>query len=495
MNQHSEMTSKDLAESNVPVAGQSVRLPGSSRDAALHEQLYRYAEDLEQMVERQSKLEANYASVRESCVRLTESRVMLDELIRSSRDIHIVTDTDGIILQANPAAATVATPLHLVGHNLAEWILPSHHANFAALRTRAVLNQDSNDQEWELRLRCELVDLPPLIVSARALIFDKNNSKQYLHWILRDVTYLRETEFETQISTMVFKNAAEGVMITDVEGDILAVNPAFTRITGYEADEVIGRNPRLLKSGLQDSNFYNEFWRVLRASGSWQGEVFNRKKNGEIYPEWMTVSAAHDGDGHVLSYIAVFSDLSRLLQAEKRLAYLAHHDTLTGLPNRLLFQDRLEQTLTQSKRSGVPFTLIFIDLDRFKQINDTLGHMIGDRVLQEAGKRLAASVREVDTVARLGGDEFVILAPSLTGDADIDLVCEKALQALAKPIYVDDHELFIGGSFGCAEYPLHGDNEVVLLKHADAAMYRAKAAGGNCHAIHVPTRTESGASA
>ncbi|MCX7147626.1 MAG: GGDEF domain-containing protein [Sulfuritalea sp.] len=176
--------------------------------------------------------------------------------------------------------------------------------------------------------------------------------------------------------------------------------------------------------------------------------------------------------------------MSRLLRAEKRLSYLAHHDSLTGLPNRLLFQDRLAQTLAQAKRSGVQFTLIFIDLDNFKPINDTLGHAIGDRVLQEAANRLSGSVRECDTVARLGGDEFVILAPGLVGDTDIGGLCNKMIDALRQPIQAQGNELFIGGSFGCAEYPNHGDDEVVLLKCADIAMYKAKAAGGNCYAIY-----------
>jgi diguanylate cyclase (GGDEF)-like protein/PAS domain S-box-containing protein len=461
-----------------------VRLPGSTRSAALHDQLYRYAEDLQQMVERNGELEAHYETLRESSERLIESREELDELVRSSRDIHIVTGADGTILQSNPAGVALAPLTRLTGRKLDNLVLPSHREAFLSLQSEAIEGGESPRSGHEMHLRREGGGDSPLIVSAQVLAVRKDGEARYLHWILRDMTHQREAEFETQISTMVFKHADEGVMITDIEGTILVVNPAFCRITGYSAEEVLGQTPRILSSGMQDAAFYAAFWQDLRENGRWQGEIYNRRKNGDIYPEWMTVSAARDADGGILSYIAVFTDLSRLLRAEKRLSYLAHHDSLTGLPNRLLFQDRLAQTLAQAKRSGVQFTLIFIDLDNFKPINDTLGHAIGDRVLQEAANRLSGSVRECDTVARLGGDEFVILAPGLVGDTDIGGLCNKMIDALRQPIQTRGNELFIGGSFGCAEYPNHGNDEAVLLKCADMAMYKAKAAGGNSYAIY-----------
>jgi diguanylate cyclase (GGDEF)-like protein/PAS domain S-box-containing protein len=473
----------DALDTSRPAGGQTVRLPGSTRSAALHDQLYRYAEDLQQMVERNGEIETHYETLRESSERLIESREELDALVRSSRDIHIVTSADGTILQSNPAGAALA-PLHrLTGRKLDDRVLPSHRETFLSLQSDAIEGIESSEPGREMHLRREGDDDAPLIVSAQALAVRKDGEVRYLHWILRDVTQQRETEFETQISTMVFKHADEGVMITDIGGVILVVNPAFCRITGYSADEVVGQTPHVLSSGKHDAAFYTEFWQALREKGSWQGEIFNRRKNGDIYPEWLTVSAARAADGSILSYIAVFTDLSRLLQAEKRLSYLAHHDSLTGLPNRLLFQDRLAQTLAQAKRSGIQFTLIFIDLDNFKPINDTLGHAVGDQVLQEAANRLSDSVRECDTVARLGGDEFVILAPGLVGDTNIGGLCNKMIDALRQPIQVEGEEVFIGGSFGCAEYPNHGDDEAVLLKCADAAMYKAKAAGGNSYVI------------
>ena len=498
----------DGLDKSRPAGGQTVRLPGSTRAVALHDQLYRYAEDLQQMIERNGALETHYETLCETCARLMESREELDELMRSSRDIHLLTDPTGIILQCNPAGEALA-PKHLltgsalqdfahdnwlvarqesaparVGGNLYDWVLPSHRDTFLGLLSKATEGSKSGDPGSELHLQRASQGASPLIVSAQVLATRKDGEVRYLHWILRDVTHQRETEFETQISTMVFKHAAEGVMITDIEGTILVVNPAFSRITGYSAEEVVGQPPRILSSGKQDAAFYAGFWQALRENGSWQGELYNRRKNGDIYPEWLTVSAARATDGSILSYIAVFTDLSRLLQAEKRLSYLAHHDSLTGLPNRLLFQDRLAQALAQAKRSSIQFTLIFIDLDKFKPINGTLGYAVGDRVLQEIANRLSGSVRECDTVARLGGDEFVILAPGLIGETDIGGLCNKLIDLLRQPIQVQGNEVFIGSSFGCAEYPNHGDDEVVLLKCADAAMYAAKAAGGNSYAIY-----------
>jgi diguanylate cyclase (GGDEF)-like protein/PAS domain S-box-containing protein len=485
MNSQAENASTNSDAPAAAIAGgQTQRVSGSAPEVALHDQLYRYAEDLQMLLERHSTLENRYETLHESYARLDESRDVLEEVVQSSRDIHIVTDAAGTILQANPAAATLAPPQRLAGDALADWVVPVCRETFQGLLLRVVEGSGNLDYECELRLRREDAEQPPLIVSVQALAVVKADRIGQLHWIFRDITDLREQEFETQVSTMVFRNTAEGVMITDVAGEILAVNPAFTRITGYSAEEAIGRNPSLLKSGVQDAHFYAEFWAALVEKGTWQGELYNRKKNGEIYAEWLTISAAHDSDGRVLSYIAVFSDLSRLLQAEKKLSYLAHHDSLTGLPNRLLLQDRLAQTLAQARRSGAPFSLIFIDLDRFKQINDSLGHEVGDAVLVETGNRLVAVVREMDTVARIGGDEFVVLAPGLSGAENVALVCDKIIDAFCRPIMVDDHELYIGGSLGCAEYPRDGENEVDLLKHADMAMYRAKSSGGNTFTVY-----------
>jgi PAS domain S-box-containing protein len=314
-------------ETSAPAGGQTQRLPGSTRAAALHDQLYRYAEDLQEMADRHDALEKQYEALRESSARLEQSRAVLDGLMQSSRDIHIVTDGAGRILVCNPASAALAPPQRLAGGNLQDWVLPAHHARVLALMSCAGQSDGVTGRECELHLCREDPAAPLLIVSALALAVLGEGEVRRLHWIMRDITLLRVTEFESLISSVVQKSVAEGVMVTDIEGEILAVNRAFSQITGYGEDEVIGRSPRLLGPGLQDESFYTDFWRALRENSLWQGEVSNRRKNGEIYPVWMTVNAARDADGSVLAYIAVFADLTRLREAENRLADLAWRDT------------------------------------------------------------------------------------------------------------------------------------------------------------------------
>jgi diguanylate cyclase (GGDEF)-like protein/PAS domain S-box-containing protein len=476
----------DADENDRPMLGQSARLPGIARSAALHDQLYRYAEDLQQLIERNGRLEQHFEALRDSCDQLTESRDELDRILHASRDIHVVTDPAGVIVQTNPAAERLAPRETMSGCKLDSWVQSSHSGDFLAMQQGLSSAPADGAHECELYLNCSVAGNPTMIVIASVIGVRRDGELHFLHWVLRDVTHMRETEFESRLSSMVFKSSAEGIIITDIEGEILAVNPAFTRITGYSSAEVIGKNPRLLNSGIQSRDFYVEFWRALREEGVWQGEIYNRRKNGEIYPEWLNVTTVRGNDGQILSYIAVLSDLSRLLAAEKQLAYLAHYDALTQLPNRHLFSDRLERGIAQARRAGQRFALLFVDLDNFKPVNDSHGHLAGDVVLKEIATRLVASVRESDTVARLGGDEFVIIAPGLSGEAEVGRFCAKLIDAIASPITFDGHELVIGGSFGCAVYPEHGSDGLSLLKRADDAMYRAKKAGGGRYALYGP---------
>ena len=464
--------------------GQILRIPGVDRNVALHEQLYRYAEDLEQSIERCGLLEARNQELRDTCAWLEESRRELDEMVRRSRNIHLITDMNGRVLYCNPAAAVIAPPLRLAGNNFAEWVMPESLDNIKLICDDALADKRQGNAEWELHLRHASAEGTPLIAAGRAFLLKRNGEAHSLHWVLRNITFLRETEFDSQIADMVFRGAAEGILITDLNGEIMAVNPAFCQITGYSANEAIGKNPSFLSSGIQDAAFYVDLWDSLRVNGFWQGELYNRKKSGEMYPEWLSINAVRGSQGQVLSYVAMFSDVSRLLRAESQVSYLAHFDSLTGLANRHLFDDRLNQSVAHAKRSNTPFTLIFIDLDKFKAINDTHGHPMGDRVLQEAARRLRASFREIDTVARFGGDEFVVITPGLSGEQDINQVCIKVIAALLEPIELDGQSLEIGCSMGCAQYPQAGHDEITLLGNADRAMYRAKAAGGNSAFIH-----------
>ncbi len=268
-------------------------------------------------------------------------------------------------------------------------------------------------------------------------------------------------------------------MITDARQQIVAVNRAFTEITGYSEQEALGNSPRLLASGQHDSSFYVALWHQLNAEGHWQGEIWNRRKNQELYPEWLTVSAVRNADGELSHYVGVFADISTLKYAQARLDYQAHHDPLTGLPNRLLFESRLNASLKEAQEDDHQGAVLFLDLDRFKHINDSLGHPVGDLLLKSIATRLREQLRDVDTVARQGGDEFIILLPGLHHALDAEHVANKLLLCFEMPFIAGEQEFFVSASIGICLYPSDGSDVATLVKNADAAMYRAKAQGRN----------------
>ena len=303
---------------------------------------------------------------------------------------------------------------------------------------------------------------------------------QYNCAIVRDISARRAAETQLRLYAEVFEHAAESIMITDAGCSIVAVNPAFTTVTGYAPDEVLGRNPRMLASGRQDAAFYRAFWQSLDAHGLWQGEIWNRRKSGEVFPEWLSVSVVRDADAGPQHYIAVFTDLSEHKAHERRIQFLAQYDPLTRLPNRVLLFERLEHALAAARRGARRCALLFLDLDRFKNVNDSLGHGIGDRLLEAVAQRLRAALRDCDTVARLGGDEFVVLLedlPAGDGEREAALVAGKLLAALAQPFQIDTHELRITSSVGISLYPGHGADAETLIRSADTAMYHAKQSG------------------
>jgi diguanylate cyclase (GGDEF)-like protein/PAS domain S-box-containing protein len=297
--------------------------------------------------------------------------------------------------------------------------------------------------------------------------------------IARDITDRHQMQEKLQLAATVFESTAEGVLITDIRQRINAVNRAFSEITGYSEQEALGDTPRLLASGLHDSAFYAAMWYQLTAEGHWQGEISNRRKNGEIYPSWLTISAVRNRDKFITHFVAVFADISSLKQAQARLDYQAHHDPLTGLPNRTLFESRLHAALVHSRAAYSLGAVLFLDLDRFKHINDSLGHPVGDLLLKSIAVRLKENLRDIDTVARLGGDEFIILLPGLQNPGDAEAVATKLLNSFSAPFQAGDHEFFMSTSIGSALFPTDGADVATLIKNADAAMYRSKAKGRN----------------
>ena len=294
----------------------------------------------------------------------------------------------------------------------------------------------------------------------------------------KDIALLQVRSYaeELELAAGVFSHAFEGIMITDADSVILSVNPAFTQITGYTPEEAIGRTPRLLRSDHQDEYFYRDMWATLQPTGEWRGELWNRRKDGHAYLQWTSITTINDAAGKPYRRIAVMTDITEERRNEERIRHQAFHDALTGLPNRTLLHNRLEHAIKSAGRGDERLALLFIDLDRFKVINDSLGHIVGDLLLKEAAQRMTHCVRGSDTVARLGGDEFVILA-SIEHSADAAQVAEKIIQEIALPFAIQEQTLYVGASVGVSVYPEDGADAATLLRNADVAMYASKQAG------------------
>lgn len=287
----------------------------------------------------------------------------------------------------------------------------------------------------------------------------------------------------------VFDCTREGVLVSDHRGLIVHVNRAFIEITGYRRDEVIGQQPSLFKSGHHPPGFYQAMFATLEAEGEWSGEIWNRRKTGEIYPQWQTIRVIHDDSGRLSHYVAVFSDISAIKDSESELKHLAHHDPLTDLPNRLLFSDRAEQALASAQTHKRGCALLMLDLDHFKMINDSLGHNVGDRLLKVVATRLQELFGHGITLARLGGDEFAVLAESCPQPAQAAALAQRTLDALKEPVLVDGNQLFINASIGISLFPSDALSAEQLLRNADSALFKAKSSGRNGYALYTEELT------
>jgi diguanylate cyclase (GGDEF)-like protein/PAS domain S-box-containing protein len=329
--------------------------------------------------------------------------------------------------------------------------------------------------QCEAQIRQENRHLP-LDLSFR---FARLENHDYGILLGRDASTRLHNETSLRLAAQVFATSGEGIMITDPQQVIVEVNKTFTRITGYTRAEALGQKPRLLSSGRHDAAFYDQMQAVLRSEGQWSGEIWNRRKSGEIYPEWLSISVIRDEAGVPQNYVATFSDITERKAAEANIRHMALHDYLTGLPNRFLLLDRFNQAVAAAKRDNRQFAVLFVDLDRFKPINDTLGHSVGDRLLCLVADRLTAAIRATDTVSRQGGDEFVVLVAELGLPGDINAIAQKLLQSLSQPCTLQEHKITVTSSIGIAIYPDDGEDLDVLLKHADIALYSAKEEGRN----------------
>jgi len=324
---------------------------------------------------------------------------------------------------------------------------------------------------------------PGYVQTSRWPLFNAQGEVESIFGIGRDVTQARQAQDNLQLAANVFTHAREGIVIADAQGLIVDVNAAFCRITGYSLDEVRGRNPSVLSSGLQSAAFYKSMWRAIQTEGYWSGEIWNRHKNGQVFAEILTISAVRGDDQQIKNYVALFTDITQIKEHQKQLEHIAHYDQLTDLPNRLLFADRLSQAMHACERRKRSLSVIYLDLDGFKAVNDTFGHDAGDTLLVTLSQRMKSALREGDSLARFGGDEFVAVLVDLEHPQDCLPVLERLLQAACTPVQMEYKgapvELSVSASIGATSYPQDAADADQLMRHADQAMYMAKQAGKN----------------
>jgi diguanylate cyclase (GGDEF)-like protein/PAS domain S-box-containing protein len=419
---------------------------------------------------------------------LRESEKKLQTIIDTALDAVVMMDSEGIITGWNIRAENMfGWPRNeAIGRVLHETIIPPQYRESHVSGLKLFLK---TGEGRVLNARIETLALHRdgheflIEVSVTAV---KTGEKFEFSSFIRDITEQSAREKASRLATTVFNTVNEAVVVTDPDNNIIAVNPAFTAVTGYPAEEVIGKNPRLLSSGTHPPEFYREFWGTLISTGSWQGEIWNRRKNGELYVEWLSVNRVLDNMGRLTHHVAAFSDISKRKAVEEKVHHLAHYDPLTDLPNRALFSDRLQQALIAARRDKTHMALMYLDLDQFKPVNDTFGHAVGDLLLKEAAQRMQGCMRESDTVARVGGDEFIVLLPTVEAERDAAAVAEKIRHALNRPFALVGHSLHVSSSIGIAVYPEHGSDEKSLVKNADTAMYYAKESGGDNVRLYQP---------
>jgi len=413
---------------------------------------------------------------------LVESEEKFRLISTAAKDAIVIIGTDEQVIYWNPAAEeTFGYKVdEVMGRNLHNLLTPpsqrdAAHSGFKGFQHSGKGRLINNT--FEVTAQRKGGEEFPIELSISAI---RMQNSWHALGIVRDITTRKKAEARLHLAASVFTYAREGILITSADGTIIDVNEAFSRITGYSRDEVLGQNPRILSSGRQDKGFYTAMWCDLNEQYHWYGEVWNRRKNGEVYPEMLTISAVRDVDGITQQYVALFSDITPLKEHQSQLEHIAHYDALTGLPNRVLLADRLHQAILQSNRHGQQLLVLYIDLDGFKAINDTHGHDVGDQLLITVATRMKHTLREGDTISRLGGDEFVAVLNEI---ADIKAgipMLTRLLAATTQPVHVRDLTLQVSASIGVTFYPQTDEiNADQLLRQADQAMYQAKLAGKN----------------
>ncbi len=407
---------------------------------------------------------------------LAASETRLRTIIESEPECIKLVDAEGRLRQMNPAGLAMIEAgsfAEVAGRPVLELIAEEYRAAYAALHRRVIAGESAQLEYPVVGLKGGRRWLETHAVPMR-------QGDTVLHLaITRDISARKTAEEAQKLAASVFESSYDGILITDADNRIVDVNPAFTRITGYSRAEVIGQSPGLLKSGRQGPDFYARMWRDLLGGDHWRGEVWNRRKSGEVYAELLSISVLRDEAGEPRHFIGVFTDISRLKEHEAELDRIAHYDTLTGVPNRRLLADRLDQALARAQRSGRALAVCYLDLDGFKPVNDRHGHAAGDALLIEITQRLRATLRAEDTLARLGGDEFVLLLSDLSSPEECHTALDRVLAAVSAPVKVGEASAQVSASIGVTLYPRDDSDADTLLRHADQAMYLAKSGGKN----------------
>lgn len=419
-------------------------------------------------------------SAHHDALKAVEDRKRLLRAIYDTANVAIlVSDSHGTIIHANQSAARMfGRPLEkLIGNGYISLIHPRErqaaHASLLKMIASEIKVADFDRLYW----RHDGTEFWGHLNASR--LTDEDGKLLGMIAVITDIDERKKDLERLRIAATVFDASHDGIMVTDAQNRIVSVNRAFSDITGYAAEEVLGQSPAILKSGEHSDDFYAELWKSLAAKGSWEGEVCNRYKDGSLNTDWLSIALLRDDAGAIVNHVAIFSDITEHKAAAARMQQMAQYDYLTSLPNRALFSDRMQHTLANAQRYQRKFALLFIDLDNFKPINDSHGHRVGDAVLCEIARRLSEHIRASDTVARMGGDEFVVLAPEIENLAEAGILAEKVVRILATPLMIDGVEFGITVSIGVATYPADGESADALIAAADRAMYLAKGDGRN----------------
>lgn len=402
---------------------------------------------------------------------IEDSRSFNRMLINNSSTGLVLCTLSGKIVDANNSFLDIVTLTKKDLENLSYFdVIADEYKDFELNQIQSLKQNDSINQYESLYINQNGEPIP-VKISGKILYM---LNVPYVWLSIDNIKEYKSREAKLLLSDAVFHNTAEVIFITDANKNIIKVNEAFTTVTGYTPEEAIGKNPKFLKSDKHDSYFYKEMFNLINTTGKWHGEIWNKRKNGEIYPSLQSISAIYDNSGELIRYVSILSDITIQKEYEQQLMIHSHHDSLTGLPNRLFFNQILLQTLSRSQRSQKTFALFFIDLNQFKEVNDTYGHEIGDELLKSVATHIKENIRSEDFAARLGGDEFVIIFESIRMSEEAIFVAQNLITKTKQSLFINENEIIPSLSIGIAFYPEHGVDAATLLKSADKAMYYAK---------------------